>query len=317
MWTLLARLDAAMAGLLVHTPLPWPALDRLARPLMPGSITFLAGDPGASKSFMLIQAALAWLEDGLPVALLELEESAPFWQQRAMALLAGNGQLTDLEHVRSNPKDTRAAYQRHRRDLDRFAAALTCAPTGGMTLSQVSAWIQMQVAAGAKLLIVDPITAADEGREPWSEARVFMSAAQAAITGKAALIISTHGKKRAGPKQPPGLDDLAGAAAYGRFCSSALWLEAHPEPEPSTIVDADGRQTLASCNRSVRILKARNGKGTGLRVGFHFSGSTLRLDECGAMATKSTSAPAAHPNRAQRLMQSPQAAEDLFRATGR
>ncbi len=53
---------------------PWPCLTRASRSLLPGSVTILAGAPGAAKSWLTLQCLLHWIAAGVHVSALELEE---------------------------------------------------------------------------------------------------------------------------------------------------------------------------------------------------------------------------------------------------
>ena len=79
----------------------------------------------------------------------------------------------------------------------------------------------------------------------------------------------------------PDLTQLAGGAAYSRFTQTILWLETH-EPKTSRVKGPVG---TADCrhNRTVRILKARNAKGTGFRLAFEFNSENLTLNELGVI----------------------------------
>jgi KaiC/GvpD/RAD55 family RecA-like ATPase len=289
-----ARIEAAIAGKLVATPFPWASLGALTAALLPGAVTMLVGSPGSGKSYMLLQAALWWLDGGWRVALYELEEGQDFWLNRAMALLSGHSCTMDPAWAAAQPDEARSMLARHARELDRLAACLATAPAEGVTLEALAAWVEQQAAAGVRLILADPLTAAMEGADkPWHAAQRFMLRAKRAATAAgASLIFTTHGRKgdSRGGKGGPDLDSLAGGAAYARFSSTVLWLEAFAEYEDCTVIDADKAEIHAGINRRLRILKARNGRGTGMTIGLRFDGSTLRTGETGVIVTSSTQA---------------------------
>ena len=76
------------------------------------------------------------------------------------------------------------------------------------------------------------------------------------------------------------MDSLAGGASYSRFAQTILWLEHHPEPKSSNV-----KMTLGTIkqdyNRTLHILKARNGIGQGVRIACDFQGTSLELNELG------------------------------------
>jgi hypothetical protein len=295
-----ARIEAAIAGKLVAAPWPWTSVGGLTSALLPGAVSLLVGSPGASKSFMLLQAALWWLEEGWRVALYELEEGNDFWLNRALALLAGASCAMDPAWLAGHPDEARTLLARYARELDTLAACMTCAPAGGVTLEGLAAWIEAQAAAGVRIIAADPVTAAmeDSASKPWIAAQAFMlRTKRAATTAGASLVFTSHGRKgdRRGGKMAPDLDSLAGGAAYARFASTVLWLESMAEAEGCAVIDADGRDIHTDINRRLRILKARNGCGTGRVLGLRFNGATLRMEEAGVIINDAAHAPCAAP----------------------
>jgi hypothetical protein len=288
------RIADAAAGRLRSVPFPWPALGALTHALAPGSLAMVVGSPGASKSFMLVQAALWWLRQGWRVALHELEEPAGFWQNRALAILAGEAALTDVDHLGVHADHARALAARHADILDAFADCLTTAPAGGVTLPDLAAWVEAQARSGVRLILADPVSAALEtGEKPWIAAQVFILRVKAALDASgASLILTTHQRKtaagHAGAGRIPGagdLDAMAGGAAFNRFSSTVITLDALGEAEDAVVIDADHRLRTVPINRRLRILKARNGKGTGWVIGAVFDPRTLCLTECGSIVT--------------------------------
>jgi KaiC/GvpD/RAD55 family RecA-like ATPase/5S rRNA maturation endonuclease (ribonuclease M5) len=291
-----ARMDDAFAGKLQAVPWPWASVGGLTNALLPGAMTMLVGGPGASKSFLLMQGVLWWQQHGYRVALMELEESAGYWQQRALALLAGHSGLMDPAWLASHADEARGLMAKHAYELDRFAASLNTTPPSGITLDDLATWIELQAAAGIRIVCVDPLTAAVETADkPWIAARKFMQRVNyAATTYGASMIITSHGRKGNGRTQgPPDLDSLAGGSAYARFSSTVLWLDHLAEPEGLMVTDADGRDVHAHINRKLRVLKARNGRGQGMVMGMRFSGETLRTEVTGVIVMTDCKAQAA------------------------
>jgi len=65
-----------------------------------------------------------------------------------------------------------------------------------------------------------------------------------------------------------------------------LWLESHSD-RSGKIKTACGT-TESAYNRTLHILKARNGKGQGLRLAFEFDSKTLTLQELGLIIKNET-----------------------------
>ena len=101
------------------------------------------------------------------------------------------------------------------------------------------------------------------------------------------LILVTHPTKDAKAKQ------ISGGAAYMRFAQAALWLGVR-EGVP---------------NRELHIMKARNGRGSKLCIGYDFSGQTLRFTDGGVI--KGNDVPEPKPQRRQ-VPETPSPDEDLF-----
>lgn len=86
----------------------------------------------------------------------------------------------------------------------------------------------------------------------------------------------------------PDVTQLAGGAAYQRFAQTILWLESHPEK--TNQVKTDCGTTEIEHNRTLHLLKARNGRGQGVRLAFSFRSESLTLREEGIIVKKSKGA---------------------------
>jgi len=264
---------------------PWPTLGKLTRALLPGTVTLLCGDPGASKSFMLLEACLYWHAHGRRIALYELEEARAYHLHRALGLQAANGDLLDDDWVRRNPDDAREAVACHADFLDGFGKRIFEAPDEEITADALAAWVERQAEAGAEIIAVDPITAVAQVDRPWVQDQRFLIRAKQIIrrTG-ARLILVTHPKKGRQPGRL-GLDDVAGGASWQRFAQTVLWLERFADSKTFEVQSAFG-PTTATVNRMLHVCKARNGPGGGLRLAMHMD-RTLRLREAGITVPKS------------------------------
>lgn len=68
-------MDACRAGKYLDVPWPWPTLTYLTRSLLPGTVTIVSGDPGAGKTWFVLDAAVHWHREGVAVAVYMLEET--------------------------------------------------------------------------------------------------------------------------------------------------------------------------------------------------------------------------------------------------
>ncbi len=271
-----ANIEAIIAG--QQRPVEWPfkALGRFTQALLPGTITIICGDPGTSKSFMLLQAAAYWYEHNYKIAIYELEENRDYHLRRALAQRAENSNLFDNKWIESNPKEARAAVEQHKKFVEGFGACIFDIPNQQLRYSDVLRWMEEQAKAGNRIIAVDPITAIDTGSQCWVEDKKFMIEAKRIVQSyDASLVLVNHPKT--GRKTSIGLDSLAGGAAFPRFSQTVLWIEHHKEPQSITIASSCGDYTT-EINRTVHICKARNGSGHGLSLGFNFVGGTLLFE---------------------------------------
>ena len=278
-------IEDTISGKRSALPWPWPQMARLTKALLPGTVTILAGDPGASKSFMLLEAAAFWHGSGIRTAVYELEDELKDHLYRALAQAQGDSRLFDDEWVRANPDDAREAWAMRADFLDSFGRCLWVAADKLIDLPALSKWVSDRAVAGYRVIAIDPITAVGKGNTSWEDDLRFMIEAKAAIrnTG-ASLVLVTHPRK--GRKTAVGLDELSGGAAYARFAHTIMWLESPKTPKSVTVHKKMGR-LATDINRVLHVIKSRNAGGHGQSVGCTFDGQTLRLIEHGVIAPES------------------------------
>lgn len=306
---LAVHLKSQASGRYAMVPWPWEALTAASRSLMPGSVTVVCGTPGASKSWFALSCIRHWTANGINSAVLMLEETTKWHMQRALAQCVGDPNLLYPEWIKAHPDEAMALWERHRDDLAIVRSHLVC--EAAWTLEQCAQWVEAQCDAGRRVLIIDPISLADPGSErSWDADRKFMARAQKAI-GKAgaSLVLITHPTKSKVPG-PPSLDHLAGGAAYQRACASALWVTGVDEPEEVPVVAHDGKYSRVVPHKVIRILKSRNGIGTGKGIAYAFR--DLQFEEQGVLVGKSAKPAPAESARGAKLRRQPDASEDLF-----
>ena len=274
----MGRLEDMIAGRYRAVPLPWPMLSRATRALLPGTVTVLCGDPGATKSIMLLQAMAHWHESGIPIAFYEMEEDRVYHLNRLVAQRVGDSNLTDPEWIERNPDLAREAFQSCQAEIDTIGRDMAEAPDSQKTLTELAEWVGRQALAGKRVIAIDPITAAAQGSKPWIEDLEFLLAVKTHMrTHGASLVLVTH--PRPGAKKA-GLDNMAGGRAYARFTQTVLWVRGLHPPQTKNIKTQLG-PTMIEVNRIVRVSKARNSFGSGMDFGFEFDGRTLRIKEHG------------------------------------
>jgi hypothetical protein len=276
------RIENIIAGKYVAIPWPQPRLSSLTNSLSPGTVTLVCGSPGASKSFMLLQALAHWLQNNIRACVFELEEDKEYHLQRSLAQLSGKADITSPDWVRQNPELARQTFSEHAETLETIGRALYDCPDTQQTLEQLSQWAADRAKAGYRIIAIDPITAAAQVQKPWIEDNAFLQRIKRIATDSGcSFVLVTHPSKTV---SLPDMNQLAGSAAYSRFAQSIFWLQSH-EPKTSN-VKMDCGTTEASHNRTLHILKARNGKGQGVSLACEFDSETLRLDELGVLVKK-------------------------------
>lgn len=257
---------------------PWPALTRLTQALIPQTVTIICGDPGATKTFMLLQALCYWQEQGIKVATYVLEDDRRSHLQRVLAQRAGNSNLTDLSWLKENAEEAKTAYQGHRGFLDAVGRHIDQAPMQQRTLEDLAQWVLEKAKAGYRVICIDPVTAATATAQPWVSDSKFIASVKASVREYgASLVLVTHPKKG---RSGFGLDELAGGAIYQRLAQTVLWVEYHNENQ-SAKVKTDCGSCEAEFNRTVHLCKVRNARGQGLRLGYVFHNDSLLLSEQG------------------------------------
>lgn len=283
-----ARYAAIDDGSFYSVRYPFDYLTRGTQPNTPGSITVLAGDPGSTKSFLVLQVLAFWLGMGTRADVMMLEKDQEFHVDRALAQKSGVAQVTDLDWKRNNPAERDYLITEHRAFIDAMGKHIHT-PSGGCKLSDVQAWIEQMAKDGSRIVIVDPITLADAGKDRWLEDSTFMREVGKILTKYgSSLILTTHPPKKS--QGPVSMDHIAGGSAYARAADCVLYLVRYDEPKVVTIKarpnDGDVRAMFPSMHqetidREIVILKAREGRGAGWRIGFAFNSESLTFFERG------------------------------------
>lgn len=289
------RVEAVVAGRWFNAPWPHRLLTRASQALLPGNVTVVCGAPGSHKSYWMLQCACAWHREGLPWSLYDLEEPIETSMQRLMVHLCNHPGPLDLDWVKEHADEVLADAAVHADLLESIGRNIHAPPTPSVTLAQVAAWVRDQALAGKRIVVVDPVTAADPAGPQWIRDRDFMVAVKAAAReSQCSVVLITHPAK--GASDRVALDDLAGGAAYSRLSHCVLWLRALPRLKTVRLVSSasgppgaarkaeDGQSwRQADVNQLIEILKTRHGYGQGLVIGYLFNADQafMRLEECG------------------------------------
>lgn len=276
--------DGIIGGTRRNIPWPWRTLTESARALLPGTITVLSGMGGSSKSLMVSHACLFWLSTGVPFAVFHLEEDRDYHVLRALAQHAGDSRVTDDAWVRQNGDRMRGLLAEHREVLDSLGQRVWDAPSADVTLDDLLGWVGERADEGVRIIVVDPVTAANSGKEPWNADREFVLGAKRVLRESgASLIVVTH-PRNGDPKFGSRMDNHAGGQAYNRFTQTVLMLSACDSRSAHVRAITNTGEEWArmdDVNRILRVAKARNGRGTGTDIGFWFASESLRFAERG------------------------------------
>ncbi len=272
------RLERVKAGELRHAPSPWRALDANSRWLKPETITMWAGDPGDGKSLMMLNAALYWHASNVPFAFYAFEGKRHVHTARLLAILSGNGRLTDEVWCEQNPVEVDEAMALHRDTISSIGKSFY---TGDrLELPKLAEWIDNRASDGARVIVVDPITMAKVRGPRWEADEDFIEQARSIVErNECSLILVTHPKL--GGKGVVSLEQLAGGSAYSRFVDCAVWMQAFAEKQRAYVSGTIATETV-EYNRKLRVLKQRHGGSVRRLYAFSFD-QTLAFVEQGAI----------------------------------
>lgn len=272
-------IEDSIAGKREAIDWPWPQVSKLTRALLPKTVTLICGEPGAAKSFGLLQALAHWHENGKKVAVFELEEDRAYHLTRALVQKSEKGGLFDPDWIKTNPEEAMGIFNENKDFLDVFGRCIYAAPDKQVTLSDLVGWVEARAKDGCRIIAIDPVTAAASEELTWVVDSEFMFRIKAiAREYGASIVLVTHPRK--GRKSAVGLDELAGGAAYQRFSQCVIWFERHKQPKTVNIEYPVGR-SVAEINWTCHLIKARNGPGHGLDIGFVFHGESVKFAEQG------------------------------------
>lgn len=245
--------------------LDWPlaGLGRLSRATMPGCLTLVCADPGAGKSWLMLQLMRYWNESGSRCIVRMLEDDARAHLARLLAMITGEGRHTDDGWVSQNRHQVEDDMRMHRAELDRLGALIVPEGKELWEHADMVAWVERHAKAGARVIVIDPITAVKSGREPWlDDFSSAMKLKDIAYRYECSILITTHPRSSA---KEPSLSAMAGGSAWSRFAHCVLWLSREKDEN-------------AASNRTMSILKSRHGKGGGMKIALNWT-DACRFDE--------------------------------------
>jgi 5S rRNA maturation endonuclease (ribonuclease M5) len=274
--------SAIGAGLCEPIETGFQILDDIMQ-ILPGSLTIVAGSPGSSKSLLMLQIASRLFDNQIKTAIFELEKDRVFHLRRALAQRSGLGMITNNRWTKKNIVEAQEASVEYLEFMDSFGKTIYATPEKIIYQSDVIEWVQQKADDGCKAVIIDPVTKAERKGDPWqSDSEFVQQLAKIATMSGLVIFIVLHPTKA--QVAIPDLSLIAGGAAYSRFADNAIWLDSH-EPKYSRIHYSTGTQDDQH-NRTLWILKSRDGSGTNSRIAYDFIGDNLTMRELGRIERK-------------------------------
>lgn len=280
------RFESIIAGEWVNIEWPWPHMSTESQSLLPDTVTAICGDPGCGKSFMLLEAFWKWHLSGRKVAIFELEDDKVYHLQRILAQLESNAELTNADWIQRNPERTTASHENQRDIIESLGRVMWDAPDRQVTLTELADWFEARCEEGFEICAIDPVTAAVSNDKPWIEDQNFIFRVK--TTAKkfhSRLVYAIHPRISQG-KVGASLSRLAGGAAYPRFSHSVFWLTKHDKEKSASVWRQENGTRPVTFDRSLRISKARNGRGAGEELAFHLNKGTLCFEEYGTIVSE-------------------------------
>jgi hypothetical protein len=302
------------AGRWETLPLPMSKLARMSRVAMPGTLALVCADPGAGKSFALLQIAQFWVSMGIKVAVRMLEDESRVHLNRVLAQLEGCAALTDDKWIKENSAEFERILAKHERELQVASRWITAESSEQPSLDDLCQWVEDQARNGCRVVIVDPITACKTSARPWeADFTAAMRLKKTARDYACTVILTTH--PRGLKSKMPDLGSMAGGSAWARFCHCALWIER----TDGHVERRDVAGNTITINRIFHITKCRHGRGSGQRIGMLW-GDDARFQEIEHLANEDKAPareyhspqPAAHKPR---TTTTPDDREDHFKDT--
>jgi replicative DNA helicase len=259
------RLEQIASGKIHNVGTPWPDIDYFTQPFLPGSVVVLSGEPGSAKSFFVLQMVSHMIEHGIDADLLALESGRTYHLTRRLAQVSGVSDITLVAWVASHPEQAKALHAQHAEHLELIGQHIFEAKA--ITYRGVVDWVSTRMKAGARLVVVDPITIASrEGRKvDEADLDLMNELKDLAKEHWASVLLVTHppklsaGDRKASPHQ----NDMAGGAAFSRFSMANFTLARHSKPREAKVY-IQGGDTDIVASHYLYIGKARDGSRSGL-----------------------------------------------------
>jgi hypothetical protein len=285
-----SRIESMISGEWVNIEWPWYEMTMEAQALLPETVTAICGDPGAAKSFFMLEAFCHWHIAGEKTALFMLEDDRTYHLQRVLAQLEQNSRLTDSTWIAANPDQARVSVVNQRDIIESFGRTIYDAPDKIVTLTDLADWFEKRCQEGVTICGIDPVTAVKVSDQPWIDDQKFVFHVKAIAKKYHSRLIYVIHPRISNGKGRPSLSLLAGGAAYPRFSHSVFWLTRHDSPENAIVYSSDHGKRTVTYDRTLKISKARNGRGAGKDLAFTMNPETLCFTELGVVLAEVSNA---------------------------
>ena len=293
---------------------PLPITGMLSRAFLPGAITILCAETGVGKSFFLIQLMAFWYEQGIVSWAKLFEDERVAHTSRLVAQLSGQEGHTRCEWLKANKEEREEHKMAHRKAVDEIGARMVAEKNTEerpWSADDVCKWAEKTALAGARVIIIDPLTSIPAGEKSWQQDfDVIMRLKSTARRHGCSIMLTTHPAKN---HKGVSVSSIQGGTAWSRFSHTILWLERHEDGHMAKTQDGTN-----PANRTMSILKCRNGRGAGNRIAMNFQ-DDLQLHELGLIIPDAPKCAVANEakamemsRRAQKVSSTPQQSEDLF-----
>ena len=298
---LLEKLEREAKGEEKQLRLPWVQSNfGIGGGLGVGTLTFLAGQPGAGKSFMATLICLAANADGWRWQYTPLEKDRVYALRRFLACYFRRWDILkpdSAETTRRLLEDDEAAYAL----MVKAGDCISENPFRGVIddagrrvyppvyFSDVVEDIRQQCER-KDLVILDPMAAIefdDGSRDQFENQKRFVRelSAVAAETG-CRIVVVHHVRKSNGPQTHIGLDEIAGSSGIGRFTDNAITVEFHKQSQESEILCPSGFGKSVVHDKTVTLAKCKDGPGTNWRLACDLAKDALDWIEHGIIKAR-------------------------------
>ncbi len=298
---LLEKLEREAKGEEKQLTIPWPQTNfGLGGGLGVGTLTFLAGQPGAGKSFMATLMCLRAEADGWRWQYMPLEKDRVYALRRFLACYFRRWDILKPESANMTRRlleDDETAYAL----MVKTGDCISENPFRGVIddagrrvyppvyFSTVVDDIRRQCER-KDFVVVDPMAAIefdDGSRDQFENQKRFVRELSAiASETKCRIVVVHHVRKANGPQQHTGLDEIAGSSGIGRFTDNALTVEFHKVSQESDVLCSNGFTKSIVHDKTVTLAKCKDGPGTNWRIACDLGKDSLDWLEHGIVKSK-------------------------------